>query len=154
MSHASRCPIDASEPAPVADASTVNVTREVDCNGAPDDSALRGRPEAHPRPPKAAEAAAEATDHFSTYKDGEMRAMLATAKRLERITKRAGLLNKSRVVHNLRHYFATALFRVGVNSCVAQDLLGRADLTTTMRYAHVEAHDLKSGIARLETFVA
>jgi hypothetical protein len=23
-----------------------------------------------------------------------------------------------------------------------------------MRYAHVEAHDLKSGIARLETFVA
>ena len=32
--------------------------------------------------------------------------------------------------------------------------LGHADLTTTMRYAHVEAHDLKSGIARLETFVS
>jgi integrase len=62
--------------------------------------------------------------------------------------------NARRFVHNLRQYFATALFRAGVNPRVAQELLGHADLTTTMRYAHVEAHDLKSGIARLETFVA
>ena len=72
----------------------------------------------------------------------------------ERIANRAGLSNLSRFVHNLRHYFATALFRAGVNPRVAQELLGHADLTTTMRYAHVEAHDLKTGIARLETFVA
>ena len=73
---------------------------------------------------------------------------------LYRIAKRAGLTSLSRFVHNLRHYFATALFRAGVNPRVAQELLGHADLTTTMRYAHVEAHDLNTGIARLETFVA
>jgi hypothetical protein len=57
-------------------------------------------------------------------------------------------------VHNLRHYFGTALFRAGVNPRVTQELLGHADLTTTMRYAHVEANDLKLGIGRLESFVA
>jgi integrase len=72
----------------------------------------------------------------------------------ERIAKRAGLSHLSRFVHNLRHYFATTLFRAGVIPRVAQEFLGHADLTTTMRYAHVEAHDLKSGIARLETFVS
>jgi site-specific recombinase XerD len=71
-----------------------------------------------------------------------------------RIAKRANLTNISRFVHNLRHYFGTALFRAGVNPRVAQELLGHADLTTTMRYAHVEANDLKHGIARLETLVA
>ena len=71
-----------------------------------------------------------------------------------RIAKRAGLTKLSRFVHNLRHYFATALFRAGVNPRVAQELLGHADLTTTMRYSHVEAADLKTGIARLGTFVA
>jgi len=67
---------------------------------------------------------------------------------------RAGLTNPSRFVHNLRHYSATALFRAGVNPRVAQEFLGHAGLTTTMRYAHVDAHDLRSGVARLETFVA
>ena len=57
-------------------------------------------------------------------------------------------------MHNLRHSFGTALFRAGVNPRVAQELLGHADLTTTMRYAHVEANDLKHGIGRLESFVA
>jgi hypothetical protein len=52
------------------------------------------------------------------------------------------------------NYVAAALFRAGVNPRVVQELLGHADLTTTMRYAHVEANDLKHGIARLETFVA
>jgi site-specific recombinase XerD len=33
----------------------------------------------------------------------------------ERIAKRAGLSNLSRFVHNLRHYFATALFRAGAH---------------------------------------
>jgi hypothetical protein len=49
---------------------------------------------------------------------------------------------------------STLLFRAGVNPRVAQELLGHADLTTTMRYSHVEAADLKTGIARLGAFVA
>ena len=37
----------------------------------------------------------------------------------ESVAKRAGLTNLSRFIHNLRHDFATALFRAGVNPRVA-----------------------------------
>jgi site-specific recombinase XerD len=49
----------------------------------------------------------------------------------ERIARRAGLSDLSRFVHNLRRYFATALFRAGVNPRIVQEFLGHADLTTT-----------------------
>jgi integrase len=71
-----------------------------------------------------------------------------------RIAKRAGVTTASRFVHNLRHYFGTALFRAKLNPRVAQELLGHADLTTTQRYAHVEACDLRQGIAELSAFMA
>jgi site-specific recombinase XerD len=104
--------------------------------------------------PKSAERLLERNSVVAPNAQGKQWGQGGLYELFERIAKRAGLTNLSRFVHNLRHYFATALFRAGVNPRVAQELLGHGDLTTTMRYAHVEAHDLKSGIARLETFVS
>ena len=41
--------------------------------------------------------------------------------------------------HDLRHFFATELFRRGASAPVVQQLLGHADLATTQRYADMRA---------------
>jgi integrase len=64
-----------------------------------------------------------------------------------RACKRAGL--ESWRFHDLRHYFVTALFRVGVAAPTVQALAGHAHLTTTQRYAHVARVDLAAAIDRL-----
>jgi integrase len=52
-------------------------------------------------------------------------------------------------LHDLRHYFVTALFRRGVAAPTVQALAGHAHLTTTQRYAHVARVDLRAAIERL-----
>jgi len=64
-----------------------------------------------------------------------------------RVCKRAGL--EGWRFHDLRHYFVTALFRVGVAAPTVQSLAGHAHLTTTQRYAHVARVDLAAAIQRL-----
>ena len=64
-----------------------------------------------------------------------------------RATKRAGL--EGFRLHDLRHFFVTALFRGGTPAPTVQALAGHADLSTTQRYAHVAEVDLRDAIRRL-----
>ncbi len=66
-----------------------------------------------------------------------------------RACRRAGLAKTWRL-HDLRHFFVTALFRAGVSAPTVQALAGHAHLTTTQRYAHVASVDLRSAISKLE----
>jgi integrase len=58
-------------------------------------------------------------------------------------------LNRTWRFHDLRHFFVTGLFRVGVPANVAQALAGHRDLATTQRYAHATNDDLVAAIALL-----
>jgi len=63
----------------------------------------------------------------------------------KRAQKRAG--HSGWCFHDLRHFFATELFRKGVPAPVVQQLLGHADLATTQRYCDMVASDLRAAIA-------
>ncbi len=54
----------------------------------------------------------------------------------QRAFKRAGLLGCS--AHTLRHTHATRLIQNGLNLYEVKEILGHADIKTTMRYAHIE----------------
>lgn len=61
----------------------------------------------------------------------------AVASALHKAADRVGILKRV-TPHVMRHSFATALLRTGSDIRTIQDLLGHADIRTTMRYLHAE----------------
>ena len=52
-------------------------------------------------------------------------------------------------LHDLRHFFVTALLNSGIPPHVVRELAGHADLATTQRYAHATAGDCNAAIVAL-----
>ena len=71
---------------------------------------------------------------------------------LSRAQKRAG--REGWTFHSLRRFFVTELFRQRASAPAVQALAGHADLSTTQRYAVIEASDLRSTIALFDGNVA
>ena len=70
---------------------------------------------------------------------------------------RRGRQDKRVVIHGLRHTYATALIRKGVNVKVVQELLGHTTVQMTLQvYSHVFPKDKQTAVAVLEygTYVA
>ncbi len=56
--------------------------------------------------------------------------------------------------HTLRHEYATILYEAGIDAKVAQELLGHADLSTTMQiYTHIRQNRLKEAAGVLDSFL-
>ncbi|HUX97034.1 MAG TPA: tyrosine-type recombinase/integrase [Bacteroidales bacterium] len=64
--------------------------------------------------------------------------------------KRAGI-KKGVNLHSLRHSYATHLLEEGVNIVTVKELLGHADVTTTMIYLHVARLDVIKAHSPLDT---
>ena len=56
---------------------------------------------------------------------------------METVMRHAGISERSRKVHILRHTFCSHLAMRGAPAKAIQELAGHADLTTTMRYMHL-----------------
>jgi len=51
--------------------------------------------------------------------------------------------------HTLRHTFASHLAQGGVSIVIIKELLGHADIKTTMRYSHLTAQAIRGAIEAL-----
>jgi len=80
---------------------------------------------------------------FCTLEGGQLNRRYINAM-LERYSKRAGIEHVN--PHALRHTYATELLGDGFNIREVQQVLGHADLSTTMIYTHVNPVELRAKI--------
>lgn len=78
--------------------------------------------------------------HVFTNTKGEQRGYASQG--IRKAYRRAGLHDCT--IHTLRHTHATRLIQNGMNIYEVKEILGHADIKTTMRYAHLERRDVSS----------
>lgn len=107
-----------------------------------------GKPRRVPIAPELAAAIRERPSGYVLNDDGAP----LTGRQLQHLVKRAeraaGFPSTGRV-HKLRHTYASHLVMIGVPLKVVQELLGHADIATTMRYAHLAPGALEDAVAKL-----
>jgi integrase len=69
------------------------------------------------------------------------------ARRPEKAVKEAGLTGIT--CHTFRHTFATRLLAQGTDIVTVKELLGHAEIKTTMRYAHTSKAAKKKAVSKL-----
>jgi integrase len=91
-----------------------------------------------------------------TQADGMPMTVQAMKGLLPRLMKRAGIPERGagcdgtrRTWHSLRHTVASSLVARGASLKAVQELLGHRDITTTMRYSHLQPAHLRATIALL-----
>lgn len=78
------------------------------------------------------------SQYVFTNSKGEKRGYSTVS--IRRAFRRAGLSDCT--IHTLRHTHASRLIQNGINIYEVKEILGHADIKTTMRYAHLETRDV------------
>lgn len=98
-----------------------------------------------------------ANEYHRAWKRWCISAGLAEEKEQPEGKKKLRGLDKWRVTvtsHQLRHYYATILYEAGVGMKDMQDLLGHADIQTTLNvYTHIRKRQKKAATERLNQFL-
>jgi len=67
---------------------------------------------------------------------------------MRRLAKNAGIINVRCSPHTFRHTFATQFLANGGNVFALKDIMGHSSLQTTLKYTHLQPHDLRNEHAR------
>lgn len=96
----------------------------------------------------------EPSEYLFPNRVGRQMGTTTFARMFRRIVARAGLAGSGITPHSLRHAYATQLLHSGVDIKTVQELLGHADLSTTSRYLHSDAHTKQAAVETLPSFDA
>lgn len=86
---------------------------------------------------------------FEGRNPGEPYAVRSLQSIVQQARKKAGL-RRTISTHTLRHSFATHLLESGTDVRLIQELLGHANIETTLRYTHVSARQLSKVVSPLD----
>ena len=90
---------------------------------------------------------------FEGRSTGEPYAVRSLQSIVQKARKKAGL-RKTISTHTLRHSFATHLLESGTDVRLIQELLGHANIETTLRYTHVSTRQLSKVVSPLDDLIA